>query len=363
LLVLLEGDTETWRSAAASAGWHFLGPWTEIAEKNVDLRIKALEKRVAEAVERQKADENRVYLAGQGNGAAAVFYVATRLPDVWAAAVAVGGRGRPAIDTARLYAANTTNLPVLWAAQGGDSQADAAHMKSAGYNLEFRTGTATTGQVMEWLSARKREPFPATADCETGLQIFPRCYWMEVTRFDPSERNDALASTRIAPLGSGAYLDVGSFGYDREDPGPGALVSWLPPDYGGPLRLKDRIVALNGKPVANAAAYTAAMEQTTDERPVVATVQRGKDRMRLETRVVVPKIGEDFTARVQGRFAADVRELLVMSRAVGQMRLRVPEAWAGASMNWNGTDLGKADGAGCWLLEEKQALLSARKCE
>ena len=72
---------------------------------------------------------------------------------------------------------------------------------------------------------------------------------------------------------------------------------------------------------------------------------------------------ETITARVQGRFDPGLREILVMSRAVTQMRLTVPPAWVPAAMNWNGTDLGKAETPGCWLLDENNALLSARKCE
>ena len=52
----------------------------------------------------------------------------------------------------------------------------------------------------------------------------------------------------------------------------------------------------------------------------------------------------------------------MLSRTVSAMRLAIPEAWVPAGLNWNGTDLAKADAAGCWLLEEKNQLLSARRC-
>ena len=67
-----------------------------------------------EAEKRLPVDTSRVYLAGQGDAASALFYVVTRIPDLWAAAVAAGGSPRAAIDSNRLFAANTTNLPVLW---------------------------------------------------------------------------------------------------------------------------------------------------------------------------------------------------------------------------------------------------------
>jgi hypothetical protein len=60
-----------------------------------------------------------------------------------------------------------------------------------------------------------------------------------------------LVSTRVQPVGSGASLDVGGFGYDRTAPGPGALVTWLPPNYQGPLKLNDRIVSVGGKAITD----------------------------------------------------------------------------------------------------------------
>src|SRR2546423_1251938 len=51
----------------------------------------------------------RLYLAGRGTAAAAVFYPLSRTPDVWAAGIAIEGSPQPAVDTDRLFAANFTN--------------------------------------------------------------------------------------------------------------------------------------------------------------------------------------------------------------------------------------------------------------
>ena len=139
--MLLDGDAKTWQAACDGRRVAVPGSLDGHARrKHIDLRIKALEKRVAGALGRLPVDENRVYLAGQGEGAAAVFYVASRRPDLWAAAVAVGGSARPAIDSNRLFGANTTNLPVLWLSGSTEDQAAAERMKNAGYNLEFQAG-------------------------------------------------------------------------------------------------------------------------------------------------------------------------------------------------------------------------------
>ena len=76
-----------------------------------------------------------------------------------------------------------------------------------------------------------------------------------MTKFDASERNDVLASTRIAG-GAGAALDLGGFGFKTDEPGPGVLVTSLPEKYTGPLKMGDRLVALDGKPIENARAVS-----------------------------------------------------------------------------------------------------------
>jgi predicted esterase len=362
LLVLLEGDSKSWQAWCAAQGWHFLAPWDGLAERNIDLRIKALETRLAEAKRKLPVEETRVYLAGQGDGAAAVFYVASRVPDLWAAAVALGGSARPAIDSNRLFAANTTNLPVLWLSAGVEDQELAGRLKAGGYNLEWRRERTVNPVVFfQWLAARTRDPFPARADCETGTPAFPRCYWVEVTRFDPAARNDVLESTRIQPM-SGASLAAGPFGYDAAAPGPGVLVAWLPEDYQGPLQLNDRIVAVGGKEIPDARAYIRLMDQSFEEGEIVIMVQRGRDRIRLETRTIPAPRPETVTARLKAEHLPESGEVQVLSRGIAGMRLTIPSAWVPASLSWNGTTLARAESGGCWLLSEQKQLLQARKC-
>lgn len=363
LVVLLGGDTAAWQSWCHERGWQCIEPWSQITEKNFDQRVQALAAKVEEAERRLGADDTRIYLAGQGDAAAAVFYVASRLPGVWAAAAAVGGTPRPAMDSNRLYAANTTNLPVLWLA-GKDGEALGRKLSQAGFNLETRAGAAAKpSEIFDWLAAHRRDPFPATADCETGSSLFPRCYWVELTRFDAAERNDVLDSTRVPPVGSGAALAIGPFGFNTAAPGPGVLIAWLPQKYQGPLKLNDRITALGGKELKDGAQFAEMMDQITEEKPVVAMVARGKQHLRMETKVVFPKREELLTARVRARYLPELREVEVISRAVTQMKVTLPAAWLPAKINWNGSQVAKAEAAGCWLLDEQKELLSARRCE
>ena len=156
MLVLLGGDTKTWQTWCHERGWQFLEPWGQSTEKNFDLRVKELATKVEDARKRLPVDENRVYLAGQGDAASAVFYVATRIPDVWAAAVAAGGTPRAAIDSNRVYAANTTNLPVLWLFADKKEGALGQKLKSAGYNLEWQAEQRANSELGKVRSIRAR---------------------------------------------------------------------------------------------------------------------------------------------------------------------------------------------------------------
>jgi predicted esterase len=364
LLVLLGGDTKTWQSWCRERGWQFLEPWSQTSDKGFDLRVKDLAAQVEDARKRMAVDENRVYLAGQGEAASAVFYVAGRIPDLWAAAVAAGGTPRAAIDSNHVYAANTTNVPVLWLFAEKSEAPLGQKLKTAGFNLEWREEPAAKPEeIFDWLAGHERDPHPTTADCETGTPLFSRCYWVEMTRFDPAERNDVLDSTRVQPIGSGAGLAIGPFGFNPAAPGPGAVVNWLPEKYQGPLKLNDRIVALGGKELRDARQYEEIMYQTFDEKPVVVMIERGDRRMRLETRILVPHREEMVTARVQARYLADLKEVQVLSRTVTQMKLMLPESWLPATINWNGTEVAKAEAPGCWLLDEQKELLTAKRCQ
>jgi hypothetical protein len=180
-------------------------------------------------------------------------------------------------------------------------------------------------------------------------------------KFDPKKRNDVLKPTRVMP-GSSATLAIGPFGFDPLAEGPGALVGWLPDHYQGPLKLNDRIVSVAGKEVRDGREYTQVLDDIKEEKPVAILVQRGKERVRLETKILLPKREEVITARIQGRYLPDQNELLIISRAVTQVRLRIPAEWAAVSVSWNGLDVLKTESAGCWTLSIEKDPPEAVKC-
>ena len=93
------------------------------------------------------------------------------------------------------------------------------------------------------------------------------------------------------------------------------------------------------------------------------TVLRGKDRVRVETFVVMPKHDTSVTARVQAQYLAAEREVQIVSRTVKEMKVTIPPHWAEDSrLFWNGLALEKIESAGCFVLTVEKELLHAARC-
>ena len=184
---------------------------------------------------------------------------------------------------------------------------------------------------------------------------------------DPNDKVRSRAAKRRAEVESCRARRRSDFGpgwiwVQPHGAGPGVLVAWLPENYQGPLKLNDRIVAISGKELRDAREYTDLMEKTFEEKPAAVMVEQGKERVRLETRIVLPKRQEAVSARVQGSYLSESAEVQIISRAVSQMKIEIPNAWAPVTISWNGSGLEKAETGGCWVLKEEKALPAASKC-
>jgi pimeloyl-ACP methyl ester carboxylesterase len=357
LVVVLGGNRAEWQSSVAGRGWRLAPPlassaaplWTDVGAKSVETLVE-------EARKQAPTGDGGAFLIGVGDGATAAFFLASRLPDLWRGVLAIEGSPQAAIDSNRFYAGNTLLVPIRWVVRP-ESQPHleplGQRLRAAGVNVEMISAAGLTmGQILDWLSAQHRDRWPLKVDCETGSPAFARCYWVEMTKFDPAQRNDAVPSTRVAP-GAGAVLAFGPFGFDPSAAGPGVVVGWLPPGYRGPLKIEDRIVAMGGKPLRDAREYVEMMNQVKEEKPVAVTLLRGKQRLRVETRLVLPTRGELVTARVEAEYLVESHEIQVLSRTVAALRLRVPAAWSPVSVTWNGQEAGKIEGGGCWDLSDE----------
>ncbi|MGO9260436.1 MAG: hypothetical protein ACLQU1_29640 [Bryobacteraceae bacterium] len=366
-VALVDGaDQAQWQTWTANLGWRVITPvFPEGTPPNpgIDVRVQALAATVSAAIQSGAVDAAHVYLAGRGEAAAAVFYTISRVPDLWAAGLALGGSPKPAIDSGRIFAVNFTNVPVLWIGNSAEDQALAARLKSDGLNVEWHQAEGlANAAIFDWLAKHQRLAFPAEIDCETNSPNFARCYWIEMAKFDVGERNDVLPGTFLRP-GNPATLQLGNFSYDREDPGPGLLLN-LPEKYNGPLKKGDRLMAIDGKEIPNAREYAAFMARVTAEKQVAVMVQRGKDRVRVETRIVVPRIDLPLTARVQAQYVAADNDIQIISRTVKELRVTIPPQWAlGARLYWNGLSLENIATPGCLKLTVDKELLHAEKCQ
>ena len=355
-------DTLQWQNWTREAGWQVIAA-AGVPGPDIDSRLRALAAAVESAIQSGSADPARVYIAGRGDASAAVFYAISRVPDLWAAGAALGGSPKAALDSNRIFTANFSLVPVLWIS-GDDSKPMVEKLTAAKLNLEWQpaSGGASAAGLIQWLAQHKRDAFPLSIDCETNSPTFSRCYWIQPTKFDAGERNDVLPSTRI-PGGTGAALDLGGFGFKMDDPGPGVGVTSLPAKYGGPLKAGDRLIALDGKPLASARQYLELMEKVTDEKAVVVTVQRGKERIRVETRIALPRRETGVTSRVEAQYLPAEKEIQIVSRTITEMRVTVAAEWVPATLLWNGLTLENLQEAGCWVLAVQKELLHAEKCK
>jgi predicted esterase len=354
-------DATQWQKWTQELGWQVIVP-TVPAGADADVRTEAVVSAVQAAIKAGQADPAHIYLAGRSEAAAAVWYVISRMPDLWAAGLALGGTPKPALDSGRIFAANFTDAPILWVSDSAGDSELAAQLKAAGLNIEWRTAkNLTIAQVFAALLEHKHTDFPHDADCETTTPKFAHCFWVEPTKFDGAERNEVLPPSRVT-LGSGATLALGDFGYKLNDQGPGVLISVLPRDYVGPLKIGDRLIELGGEPIANAASFADRMNKMRTPKEIAGLVLRGKDRLRFDTRVVLPRPDALATARVQGKYDPEDKTIQIISRSVTELRVTIPPEWAPADLYWNGVSLEDVEKPGCYLLTIDQELLNAAPC-
>ncbi|MBI3209663.1 MAG: hypothetical protein HYZ37_12295 [Candidatus Solibacter usitatus] len=370
VLLILPNQPETpaaewksWQAVAASRKWHLVFP---SAGAVGDAGVKLLEAITGHLRAQPALGKAAIYLAGGGGATPMVFYGANRAPHLFSAALAIGGSPAAAIETDRIFGANTNNLPIAWAVSPQEKSAasDSLYrLNVGGYKLEILE-SPSTAQALDFLAKAGYNPLPRSIDCETGNPAFARCYWITPVAFDGNLRNDIVRATKIQP-GSMASLDFGGFGFAPDKPGPGIVVEFLPPKYSGPLKLNDRIVALSGSPVADARHYSELMGQVRDERPVAVTIERGagkeKERIRLTTRYVLRKREETLTVRLQAEYLPDGKEISIVSRAIAALQITVPAEWVPAAVSWNGTQMATPQAAGCYLLTLQEPG-SARPC-
>lgn len=348
-----------WEKQTHAEGWHLVLPWNEgHFSFSSDAGVRSVQAILKDFAATHSVDQRRIYLVGHGDSAPAVFYGLSRLPDQWAAGLAIGGDMAKAIDSNRLFAGNAAAIPILWIYEEDRLrllQQTITRLQQAGLKLKLQAADEfTVDEAMLWLKPHRSESLPIRVDYETGSPEFSGAHWLRIRGFDFSLRNDALDSTRVDP-GTGAFLRLGGFGYDPGDRGPGLTVKWLPEKYKGPLQKEDVIVSIAGTMIEDARHYSEFMGQQRESRDVGIILLRGGKSQRIETRIVIPHRDEMETARVHGEFLAEAKEIMLVSRGVRAMNVEVPKEWAPVRLTWNGLEVSAAADHGCWTLEEGAA--------
>ncbi len=349
---------QQWEGPAREQGWNLVLPWNGgTFSFTSDAGVRALTAILDDYASHAAVDRQRVFLAGHGDGAPAVFYALSRCPDRWAAGLAIGGDASRAIDSNRLFAGNAASIPILWVYQEerlGALQQSISRLQSAGLNLSLLAANEfTVKDSIAWLKPHRAESLPVQVDYETGSPDFSQAFWVNIRGFDFRLRNDALDSTRVDP-GTGAFLRLGGFGYDPAGDGPGLRVKWLPANYKGPLKKEDVIVSIAGTMIEDARHYGEFMEAQRESRDVGVILLRNGKSQRLEARIVIPHREEEETARVHAEYLKDSGEIMVVSRGVQSLAVTVPGIWAPVQLSWNGLDVADAADAGCWTLVDGQ---------
>lgn len=347
-----------WEQAARDQGWNLVLPWNGGAYSfTSDAGVRAVTAILDDFATHANVDRRRVFLAGHGDGAPAVFYALSRSPDRWAAGLAIGGDVGRAIDSNRLFAGNAAAIPILWVYEEERLRAlqqSIGRLQSAGLDLSLLAADEfTVKDSVAWLKPHAKESLPVRVDYETGSPGFTQAYWVDIRGFDFRLRNDALDSTRVDP-GTGAFLRLGGFGYDPGGSGPGLRVKWLPEKYKGPLQQEDVIVSIAGTMIEDSRHYGEFMEAQRESRDVGIILLRGGKSQRLEARIVIPHRDEEETARVHAEYLKDSGEIMLVSRGARALAVTVPAAWAPVKLSWNGLDMADAAGAGCWTLVDSQ---------
>ncbi|HWC96573.1 MAG TPA: hypothetical protein VG456_07485, partial [Candidatus Sulfopaludibacter sp.] len=96
---------------------------------------------------------------------------------------------------------------------------------------------------------------------------------------------------------------------------------------------------------------------------VTVMIQRGKDRLRLETRIVLPVHDPVVTARVQAKYDLETKGIDIVSRTVTEMKVTIPAHWVPAVLSWNGLTLEDISKPGCLDLTMEKEILHAAVCQ
>ena len=317
-------------------GWADAAWWHEAQVENILSLI--------DRVKRQyNVDESRIYLTGTSDGGTGTFYLAMKEPTVFASFLPLIGNPGVLANAAvqadgQLYVSNLVNRPFFVVNGFNDPKYPAARiapyleqLDAAGVSLTFRPQAVGGHDTSWWASERgpfetfvhdhPRQPHPPLLSWETErVDRHNRIQWLVVDALGARPSDVPLLdvntfSERFEP-------DFGIRGDSRKEKGTRIVqvIAGSDAELMG-LKVGDRIVEIDDRPVADLAAILAAFERATGGKidvtvervggredlrgPFPPEARRGKERAlfgrgRASGRVDVTRTGNRFEARTRG---------------------------------------------------------------
>jgi len=247
-------------------------------------------------------DENRVVLSGVSDGGTGAYYTAMRDTTPFASVLPLNGfilvlKNETADADGDLFPNNLLNKPLFIVNGGRDPMYPTSvvdpyveHLKSAGVQLVYRPQPAAGHDTSWWPDIRDsfeqfvanhpRVPLPDALSWESGSPNIPsRAHWMIIERLgaerpgEPSLPDVNRMSTRpvvdFGIRGSGTRINRVVNGSNAEQIG---------------LRSGDVVLAINNQPASRGADLADLLRSYPSGRPLLVTVTRGGESVRLTGR-------------------------------------------------------------------------------
>lgn len=258
---------------------------------------------LVDRVKRQyNVDESRIYLTGTSDGGTGTYYLAMREPTLWSSYLPLIGHlgvlANPSTGAdGELFVSNLVNKPFFVVNGMNDPLYPAARvapyleaLQTAGVSLVFRP-QVSGGHDTSWWEAERglyerfvhdhpRVAQPALLSWETErTDRYNRIHWLVIDTLGARPSDVALADTNT--VSERRDPDFGVRGDAKKDNGTRVVEVVAGTDAATMgIRPGDRILDIDGRPVADMQAIMAAFAQNTGPR-IAFVVQRGSERLSL----------------------------------------------------------------------------------
>lgn len=259
---------------------------------------------LVDRVKRQyNVDESQIYLTGTSDGGTGAYYLAMREPTLWSSVLPlighIGVLANPATGAdGELFVSNLVNRPLFVVNGVRDPLYPAARMapyveamQTAGATVIFRPQPHGGHDTTWWEGERAlyerfvhdhpRAPHPPLLSWETErTDRANRIQWLVLDHLGARSSDVALADTNT--VSERQEPDFGLRGDSRQEQGT-RVVQVVPETDAARmgLRVGDRILAIDGRPIVDMAGIMAAFGKNTGPR-IAFVVERGKARVALE---------------------------------------------------------------------------------